>query len=47
MDDSIIMLQDENGNMIEFEAIDCFEFNHVSYLLWVCLFGTPLWYHTY
>ncbi len=31
MDDSIIMLQDENGNMIEFEAIDCFEFNDKTY----------------
>lgn len=31
MEDSIIMLQDENGNMIEFEAIDCFEFNGSTY----------------
>ena len=31
MEDSIIMLQDENGNMIEFEAIDCFEFEGKTY----------------
>ena len=31
MEDSIIMLQDESGNMIEFEAIDCFEFEGNTY----------------
>ena len=31
MEDNIIMLQDDDGNMIEFEAIDCFEFNENTY----------------
>ena len=31
MEDNIIMLEDADGNMIEFEAIDCFEFNDNTY----------------
>lgn len=31
MEDNIIMLEDENGNTIEFEAIDVFEFNDETY----------------
>ena len=32
MDENIIMLEDENGNTIEFEAIDVYEFNDETYL---------------
>lgn len=31
MENNIIMLEDEHGCMIEFEAIDIFEFNGVTY----------------
>ncbi len=31
MDENIIMLEDENGNTIEFEAIDVYEFNDETY----------------
>ena len=31
MNDNIIMLEDENGNTVEFEAIDVFEFNRKTY----------------
>jgi len=31
MENNIIMLEDEHGCMIEFEAIDVFEFNGVTY----------------
>ncbi len=31
MEENIIMLEDENGNTIEFEAIDVFEFNNETY----------------
>ena len=31
MENNIIMLEDENGCMIEFEAIDVFEFEGVTY----------------
>lgn len=30
-ENNIIMLEDEDGNQIEFEAIDVFEFNTVTY----------------
>lgn len=31
MEENIIMLEDENGNAVEFEAIDVFEFNENTY----------------
>ena len=31
MEDNIIMLEDENGNTVEFETIDVFEFNNETY----------------
>lgn len=31
MEENIIMLEDENGNQIEFEAIDVYEFNGNTY----------------
>lgn len=31
MEDNIIMLEDQNGCMVEFETIDVFEFNGVTY----------------
>lgn len=31
MEDNIIMLEDENGNTVEFETIDVFEFNGETY----------------
>ena len=31
MEDNIIMLEDENGNTVEFETIDVFEFNDETY----------------
>lgn len=31
MEDNIIMLEDENGNQIEFETIDVYEFNDATY----------------
>ncbi|MBE7044977.1 MAG: DUF1292 domain-containing protein [Ruminococcaceae bacterium] len=31
MEDNIIMLEDEQGNQIEFETIDVFEFNQNTY----------------
>ena len=42
MENNIIMLEDEHGCMIEFETIDVFEFEGVTYfaLLEVCLLYT-------
>lgn len=31
MEDNIIMLEDENGNTVEFETIDVYEFNDETY----------------
>ncbi len=31
MEDNIIVLEDENGNQIDFEAIDVYEFNGQTY----------------
>lgn len=33
MEENIIMLEDENGNQIEFAAIDVFEFNNETYFV--------------
>lgn len=33
MEENIIMLEDDNGNQIEFEAIDVFEFNGNTYFV--------------